>query len=157
MWKRAAALACVLLITGACSKPIDLKQALQVTDVSTGWWDAGVVNGQNKLVPSVTFTLRRAQGADISSASLNVMFKNLQGEVRDEKYIQRVDFGPNGVTAPITVHAENGHTADPPQTRLDMLKNSQFQDVDVEVLARGSAAQWTPLHKERVVRTLLAH
>src|SRR5919112_4338195 len=139
MWKRAAVLACVLLVSGACSKPIDLKQALQVTDVSTGWWDAGVVNGQNKLVPSVTFTLRRSAGADISSASLNVMFKNLEGEVRDEKYIQKVDFGPDGATAPITVHAENGHTAEPPQTRLDMLKNSQFQDVDVEVLARGSA------------------
>ena len=31
---------------------------LQVQDVSTGWFDAGIVNGQNKLVPSITFRLK---------------------------------------------------------------------------------------------------
>ena len=33
-------------------------EALEVTDVSTGWYDAGVVDGKNKLVPSLTFRLR---------------------------------------------------------------------------------------------------
>jgi hypothetical protein len=157
MPKRAAAVACILLvfISAACSKPVDLKQALQVTDVSTGWWDAGVVAGKNKLVPSVTFKLRRAPGFDMSAASLNVMFKNDTGEVFDEKFVQKIDFGADGTTGPIVVRAETGYTGDPPQSRLDMLKHREFKDLDVEVLARGSAAQWTPLHKERIARQLL--
>jgi hypothetical protein len=155
MWKRAAALACILLISSACSKPVDLKQALQVTDVATGWWDAGVVNGKNKLVPSVSFRLRRAPGVDMSAASLNVMFKQETGEVFDEKFFQKIDFGPDGATAPILVRGETGYTGEPPQSRADMLKNSNFRDMDFEVLARGSAAQWTSLHKERITRQLL--
>ena len=46
---------CLLLTT--CGSRVDLKAALQVTDVSTGWYDAGVVDGKNKLVPRVSFRL----------------------------------------------------------------------------------------------------
>src|SRR5215210_4582742 len=140
MVRRAAV--CVLLIAlggGACRKPVDLKQALQVSDLSSGWFDAGIVDGKNKLVPSVTFRLRKPSGVDISAASLNVMFKTDAGEVRDEKFVQKVDFGADGATAPIIVRAETGYTGEPPQSRMDMLKNSQFRDVDVEILARESA------------------
>ena len=141
----------------SCSQQVDLKQAIQVTDVSTGWYDFGVVDGKNKLVPSVTFTLRKASDVELSAASLNVMFKNDAGEVHDEKFVQKVAFEPSGATAPITIRAGNGYTADPPQSRLDMLKNSQFRDMDVEILARQSSAQWVLLHKARVVRQLLTH
>ena len=44
----------------SCSTQLDLKQALQVTDVITGWYDFGVVDGKNKLVPSVTFKLTKS-------------------------------------------------------------------------------------------------
>ncbi len=155
MRKRAAAVAGILLITAACGKPVDLKQALQVTDVSSGWWDAGVVGGKNKLVPSVSFRLRRAPGFTMSTASLNVMFKQDTGDVFDEKFIQKIDFGDDGLSPPILVRAETGYTGEPPQSRLDMLKNKEFRDMDVEILARGSAAQWTSLHKERIDRQLL--
>ena len=47
------------LSSGACGKPVDLKQAVQVADASSGWFDAGVQNGKNKLVPSVTFKLKK--------------------------------------------------------------------------------------------------
>ena len=46
---------CCVLVAGSisCGPRVDLKQALQVTDVSTGWFDAGIVDGKNKLVPSI--------------------------------------------------------------------------------------------------------
>ena len=34
-------LVCLALVSAGCSKPADLKQALAVSDVSTGWFDAG--------------------------------------------------------------------------------------------------------------------
>jgi hypothetical protein len=44
----------------ACGPTVDLTKGLQVAIVNSGWYDLGIVNGQNKLVPSVTFTLRNS-------------------------------------------------------------------------------------------------
>jgi hypothetical protein len=144
-----------VLILSSCSSPADLKQALQVTDVSTGWYDAGVVEGKNKLVPSVTFKLRKPDNVRLSTVSLNVVFRFADtGEERDDVFVQRVDFSGNE-TQPISVRAPTGYTAEPPQSRADMLKHSQFRDTDVEMFARQSSAQWVLLHKVRVARELI--
>ena len=60
VWLRAPASTGLLLAaTVACSgPPVDLTQGLQIKDATTGWFDAGIVNGQNKLVPTITFTLK---------------------------------------------------------------------------------------------------
>jgi hypothetical protein len=145
-----------LLLTG-CSPSVDLKQALQVTDVSTGWYDAGVVEGKNKLVPSITFKLRKPADTRISSVSLNVVFRKDTGEEHDDVFVQRVQFTNDTETAPITVRAQTGYTGDPPQSRADMLKNSQFRDMDAEVFARQSSSQWVSLNKARVARELITH
>ena len=42
-------------LAAGCGKPVDLKQVLQVSDVSGGYHDAGLVEGRNKVVPSITF------------------------------------------------------------------------------------------------------
>ncbi|MBA3298232.1 MAG: hypothetical protein H0U19_15000, partial [Acidobacteria bacterium] len=141
-------------VAGACGKPVDLKQALQVTDVTSGWFDAGIVDGKNKLVPTVTFKLRKAEGVPLSSASLNLVFKTSDtGEENNDEFVQRVEFSGNE-TAPIIVRSKSGYTGEPPQSRADMLKNSQFRDMDVEIFARQTS-QWVSLHKTRIDRQLL--
>ena len=152
----AAASYTLLLLLSACSSSVDLKQALQVTDVSTGWYDAGVVDGKNKLVPSVTFKLKKAGDVRLSTAALNIVFKKDTGEEHDDVFVQRVDFGDGTETTPITVRSKAGYTGDPPQSRADMLKNSQFHDMDAEIFVRQSSSQWVPLHKVRIDRQLLA-
>jgi hypothetical protein len=144
-----------ILFLSSCSSPVDLKQALQVTDVSTGWYDAGVVEGKNKLVPSVTFKLRKPDNVTLSTVSLNVVFRFADtGDERDDVFVQRVEFAGNE-TQPITARAPTGYTAEQPQSRADMLKHSQFRDTDVEIFARQSSAQWILLHKVRVARELM--
>ena len=143
------------LVLPACYSSVDLKQALQVTDVSTGWYDAGIVDGKNKLVPSVTFKLTKSPGVRVSSASLNVVFRKDTGEEHDDVFVQRVEFGGNDETAPIVVRGTTGYTGDPPQSRADMLKNSQFRDMDAEIFVRQSSSQWIPLHKVRIARQLI--
>src|SRR5688572_10741409 len=150
---RGAVLLLGAVLLSACSSRVDLKQALQVTNVSTGWFDAGVVDGKNKLVPSVTFTLSKPADVDLSAASLNVVFRKENGEEHDDVFVQRVEF-QGTQTSPITVRATAGHTAEPPQSRADMLKHSQFQDMDAEIFARQSSSQWVSLHKVRVAREL---
>jgi hypothetical protein len=149
----ALGLACWLL--SACGGAVDLAQTVEVADFSSGWFDAGIVDGKNKLVPSVTFRLKKKNEVNISSVSLNVVFKPVDGGERfDEVYVQSVDFA-GAQTEPITVRAAVGYTGDPPQTRAEMLKNTYFKDMETQIFAKGGSAQWTPVHSGPIVRQLL--
>jgi hypothetical protein len=139
----------------ACNKPVDLKQATEITDVSTGWFDAGIQDGKNKLIPSVTFRIKKNPGVDLSSLSLNVVFKGIgDQDHRDDVFVQKVDFSGDS-TDPITVRSQFGYTGDPPQTRADMLKNSQFRDMEAQIFAKQSSSQWVELHGVKIARLLL--
>jgi hypothetical protein len=139
----------------ACGKAVDLKQAIHIMDVSSGWFDAGIQDGKNKLVPSVTFRIQKNQGIDLSSLSLNVIFRVVgEDDHWDEVFLQRVDFSGDS-TAPITVRSQFGYTGDPPQTRADMLKNAHFRDMEARISAKQSSSQWVELHGVKIVRQLL--
>lgn len=161
----AAALAVTVSAAG-CSPPVDLKQALQVTDVTAGYFDAGIVDGKNKLVPSVSFKLKKSVNDSLRPLSINVSFKQLPQAGTavppgspaendwDEVFLQNVPFEGND-SAPLTFKAKNGYTGDPPQTRADMLKNKYFQDVRVHVFAKHSASQWVEIATLDIPRQLL--
>jgi hypothetical protein len=143
------------VLPSSCSKPVDLKQATQITDVSSGWFDAGVQDGKNKLIPSITFRIARNPGFDVSYLSLNVVFRVIgEQEHWDDVFVQQVDFSGNA-TAPITVRSQFGYTGDPPQTRADMLKHSAFRDMEAQIFAKQSSSQWVELHDVKIVRQLL--
>jgi hypothetical protein len=149
------ALALAAAVLDACTSPVDLKQTLQVTDVSSGWFDAGIVDGKNKLVPSITFKLKKNADVKLSSVSLNLTFTFAgDQEHTDDVYVQRVDFQGQD-TAPITVRTKWGYTADPPQTRAEMLQNSHFRDLDVQIFAKQSSSQWVELHRAHIAHQLL--
>jgi hypothetical protein len=159
-------LACVLLLA-ACSRPVDLKQTLQITDVTGGYHDAGIVDGKNKLVPSITFRLKKSTDDSLRPLSLNVVFKKLPRagvavppgspaeEDWDEVYVQSVPFEGNQ-TAPLTITPNAGFTGDPPQSRADILKHSMFQDVRAHVFAKHSASQWVEIGAFDIPRQVLA-
>ena len=139
-----------------CTKPVDLKQAVQVVDPAGGWFDAGVQSGKNKLVPSVTFKLKKsAADVNLSSLSLNLTFIFVDTqEHADDVFVQNVPFdGPE--TAPIVVRSQWGFTGEPPQTRAEMLKNSHFRDMEVQIFAKQSSAQWVELQRVKIARQLL--
>ena len=149
----------VALLGAACSKPVDLKKTLSIADVNAGYFDAGIVDGRNKLVPSVTFTLKKSIDDDLRPLSLNVAFKRLAApgaaeEDFDESFIQGITFNGNQ-TAPITVRPKAGYTGDPPQSRADMLKNSQFRDIRVHVFAKHGSAQWMEIGRVDLPRQLI--
>ena len=132
-----------------------MKEVVQVTDLSSGWFDAGVQNGMNKLVPSVTFKLKKTRDADLSSLSLNLIYKLVGStEHADDVFVQNVPF-EGAETAPIVVRTKWGYTAAPPQTRAEMLENSHFSDVEVQIFAKQSSSQWVELQRVKVARQLL--
>ncbi len=147
--------ALLALVSAGCGKPPDLKQATHLTDVSSGWYDVGVKDGQNKLVPSVTFRIARNPGTDVSSLALNVAFKIVgEADSSEDVYVQSVDFSGDS-TAPITVRSNFGYTGEQP--RAEMLSHSQFRDMEARVFAKQSSSQWVPLGDVKIDRQLLTH
>lgn len=163
-----ASLAVLALLAPAwgCSAPVDLKAALQLTDVTAGYFDAGIVDGKNKLVPSVTFRLKKSVDDSLRPLSINVSFKQLPQAGTavapgspaesdwDEVFLQSVPFEGNQ-SGPLTFKATNGYTGDPPQSRADMLKNRYFQDVRVHVFAKHSASNWVEIATLDIPRQVL--
>jgi hypothetical protein len=157
----------VAVLTAGCGRPVDLKQVLQVTDLTGGYHDAGIVAGRNKLVPTLTFRLKKSTDDDIRPLSLNVVFKKLPRpgtavppgspaeEDWDEVFVQSVPFDGNQ-TAPLTIQTKAGYTGDPPQSRADILTHSMFQDVRVHVFAKHSSTQWVEIGGFDIPRKVLA-
>src|SRR5207247_2459224 len=68
----------VALATARCSSPpVDLTKGLQIDVVSTGWFDAGIVEGKNKLVPSVSFKLKNLSEQVLAPLQVNAMFRRV--------------------------------------------------------------------------------
>src|SRR5471032_3066994 len=64
----------VIASSVACGPTVDLTKGLQVAIVSTGWYDLGIVNGQNKLVPTVTFTLKNVSDQKLAALQVQALF-----------------------------------------------------------------------------------
>lgn len=155
------------VLTTGCSGPIDLKQVLQISDLSGGYHDAGIVDGRNKLIPTIALRIKKSTDDAIRPLSLNVVFKRLPRpgvavppgspaeEDWDEVFVQNVPFEGNQ-TAPLTVTPKAGFTGDPPQSRADILKHSQFQDVRVHIFAKHSSSQWVEIGTFDIPRQVLA-
>ena len=145
----------------SCNRSVDIKQALEVVDVSSGWYDAGIVEGKNKIVPSVTFKLRKKPGADLSVIALNIAFRYVPApgsnveEPWEDFFLQRAEFKDGNETDPLVVRLPNGYTGEPPQSRLEMLKNSHFRDVRARIYAKYSSSQWVEIGAVDVQRQLL--
>lgn len=155
---RALCLTLLLALTAAaCGPKIDLKSALAIDNVSTGWADLGVINGQNKIVPSITFSLRNTGSTPISTLQGNVIFRRV-GE--DEEWgagFLRIT-GSEGLaggasTKSFTVNSTLGYTSS--ETRAQMMANKQFIDARAQVFAKYGSAQWTLLAEFPVERRLI--
>jgi hypothetical protein len=160
------ALACsllsiVLVGASACSKPVDFKQALEVTDISGGWYDFGIVDGKNKLVPTMTFRIRKRADVTLRSIAINVHFKKIVSpdrkteEEMDEVFLQSVEFSEGNQTPILTVRPEHGYTGDAPQTRAQMLEHSLFKDARTRIFAKQSSTTWVELSSFDIPRVLI--
>lgn len=146
----------------ACMSPrIDLTKALQVTDVSTGYFDAGIVEvTKNKIVPTISVRLKNVSNETVSSVQLIAKFSRV-GEVEEwgsAPYV--VAIGPDGLAAgqtgnPVVMKCDRGYTSEAP--RADMFENSQFVDVHVELYAKHAAQNWVKMGDYKIARLLLEH
>jgi len=138
--------------------PVDLAKALKVTDAVTGWYDAGIVEGQkNKLVPSISFRLTNVGTAPVSSVYVTVSFRVVGDEQElGSSYIKAV--GPEGLaggasTPPMVARSSFGYTGEQP--RNQMLEHSTFKDAQVSLFAKSGSPAPVKIGEFKIDRQLL--
>ena len=151
-------LAWVLLAFASCSGPtIDITKAVQVTEVTTGWYDAGVENGLNKLVPTIGFRLKNVIALPLRNVQLNAVFRRVGEPEEWGSSFTRIasDDGlpPGATTDPMVLRSSLGYTSTDP--RSQMLRHSEFKDAHVRVFAKQGSAQWAPLGEWNIQRALI--
>ena len=119
----------------ACGKPVDLTKGLQIDVVKTGWFDAGLVDGQNKLVPTITFTLKNVSDQTLATLQVNALFRRV-GEKDEWGSGFMTAAGSSGLkpgtsTDPLDIKSQLGITGSEP--RQEMLANAHFVDAKVDL------------------------
>lgn len=157
MLRTAACALVALLFLGCGGPPVDLTKGLQVTDVSTGWFDAGIVNGQNKLVPWVSFKIKNVSDQSLIALQVNVLYRRVSEPDEWGSAFLRVSgsegLAPGQSTPTLIAKSQLGYTGTDP--RRQMLQNPQFVDAKVELFAKYGSIQWKRIAEFPIARNLI--
>jgi hypothetical protein len=137
---------------------IEVEKAVRLTDVQTGWYDAGIVEGQkNKLVPSISLRLENITQEEVDSVQINAIFRRVgEQEAWGEHYVMAITrdgLAPGAKTRPIVLRSNLGYTGT--QSRLQMLQNREFVDAKVEIYGKSGSRTWVKLGEQEIGRELL--
>jgi hypothetical protein len=151
----------VVLLAGlagsvSCGAEPDASQSLQVTDVVTGWLDKGIVDGQNKLVPTISLKVKNAADRSLSYLQLNAVFRIIDdAEELGSKVVWATEgqsLQPGGSLGPFNLSSDLGYSSPAPRTQ--MLQHALFKDAKVELFVKQGSRQWVRLGEFRVDRQL---
>jgi hypothetical protein len=154
---RLGILLAVLAVAG-CSAPLDVGASLRLTEVSSGWFNAGLDPlGRNKLVPTVSFRLENTTDDTIRYVQLNGVFRR-QGETEEWGTAFARAFGTEGLDAgrstnEYRLESERGYTGE--QGRGEMLTHGGFVDVTMDLFIKHRGNEWVRLDSVDIDRQLL--
>jgi len=157
------ALGCLILSATACGPKVDLRKDLAMVDVTTGWFDAGIVKDlegeKNKLVPSIAFRLKnmtpdvRIGGVQINAVYHQVSDKEMEWGTTWVKGIGSEGLQPGATTEQLVLRSDRGYLG--LQPRFQMLQNREFVDATVDVMGKYGSDQWVRLGTFQIARQLL--
>jgi hypothetical protein len=148
-----------LVSFAGCGPTVDLTTGLQVSIVDSGWYDLGIVNGQNKLVPTVVFTLHNISDQKLVTLQINALFRRVTENTEWGSGFLTVagsqGLAPGATSDPITIKSQLGYTGSD-QSRQEMLQNSQFVDAKVELFAKYGSTQWVKVGAFPITRQVMS-
>ena len=149
-------LCCTAVLLAGCEAR-EVEKDLRIVDASTGWYDAGIVGGMNKLVPSVSLELENVSSREIASVQLNAVFKRVgEEQAWGEHFVRAIDasgLAAGARTDRIVLRSTLGYTGS--EARLQMFQNTQFVDAKVEIFGKHGRRQWVKMGELQIDRQLL--
>lgn len=175
--------ALAIVLSGSACTPLDVRAALGIRDLTTGWLDVGLDDlGRNKLVPTVEFRLENVSDQRLRTLQLNGVFRRCQvvyqGQPELENPVSPPDEGagtclgedqewgsalvravgragvvPGDGLGPFTMESSLGYTGE--QSLAEMLGHRDFVDVKLELFVKHRADQWAKLGEFPIERRLL--
>ena len=149
---------CLLLLSSGCSPTVDLAKGLEIVDVSSGWFDAGIVNGKAKLIPSISFRVKNISDQKLLVLQVNALFRRVtEKDEWGSGFVTAAGsegLAPGATTQPVTLKSDRGYTGTD-QTRQQMLENKYFVDAKVELSAKYGSAQWVRIGDFPITRVLI--
>lgn len=131
---------CAVLVTMACGPGIDLATSVTLDDVFTGWYDNGVKDGKNYLIPSISFRIKNSGQVPINEIQLTVSFwrdgEDGEWDSKDVSGIGRESVAPGAQSEPVLVRGGVGYTLE--AARSEFFLNSGFRDAVAKVFAKRS-------------------
>ena len=146
------------MLVAGCGRSFDVEKVLKITEVHTGWYDAGIQDGKNKLVPSISLKLENVSDDIVDSVQVNAIFRQMgDTQAWGEHFATAIDRDglPAHKTTPgyLVLRSNLGYTGT--ESRLQMLQNSNFVDAKVEIYGKHGARTWQKLGEYKIDRQLL--
>jgi hypothetical protein len=145
-------------LQAACAGNREVEKDLKILDARTGWYDAGIVDGKNKIVPSIAFKLQNVSAEEISRVQVNAIFHRInETEPWGEHFAPAI--GSEGLAAnatgkEIVLRGNLGYTS-PDQSRAEILADRRFVDVKVEIFGKHGSRTWVKMGEFPIERKLL--
>ena len=147
-----------LVLLSGCTRTRYVENDLKLVDVKTGWYDAGIVDGQNKIVPSITLKLQNVSDESISRVQVWAVFRRAnEDKTWGEHFVRAIGaegLEPGKTGGALVLRSTLGYTG--PQTRSQMLQNREFVDAKVNVFGKHGSRTWIKIGEYTVERHLLA-
>ncbi len=157
------ALAFAVLTVSACGPKVDMKNDLKVIDVTTGWFDAGIVKTalgeENKIVPTIAFKLKNTTSdKTIATVMVGAVYHQINDMPSEwgTQWVQAVSSAglkPGQTTPDIVLRSDHGYTS--LQPRAQMLQNKQFVDAVVTISLKYGAEKYVKIGDYKIDRQLL--
>ena len=154
----------VTSLGSGCSPSIDIKEALEVTDITTGWYDVGLLeDGKAKLVPRISFRLHNVLEDNVSLVQLLGSFRLVLPDGTDDPEelgsatIRAIDLAglePGATTIEFQMQSGLGYTG-ANQSRQEMMEHRLFQDAKLSLFAKHRSETWVKLCEYIIDRTLM--
>jgi hypothetical protein len=149
--------ALVILANINCSPSVDVTRGVRIESIATGWYEAMAAEGQIKLVPAVRLRIANVSQETLRTLQVNAIFKRVTEDTEWGSGFRTVagstGLSPANTSERLFLRSELGYVGT--ESRADMLKNSHFVDVRVDIFAKYESRRWAPIGHYPIARTLI--
>jgi hypothetical protein len=150
-----AALAGGVIVTSACGPEVDLAKSVQLVDVTSGYYDMGIINGKTKIVPEAIVHVKNVSDRTLPGFQMSTSYWLVGDDgMKDESMVQHLvakDLAPGATSEAILLRANFGFT--PEMSRAEAFNSSYFRDFNMKVFGKigGRIAKLGEVNVERKI------